>query len=158
MTLTMRPHFWRIMSWTSGARQRHRRVVVDGDKELPLLGRHLPELDRALPVVAADRRLADAGIVDQDVDHPETGARLGDDLVDRLVVGEVGLDRHQIGAVLPLLRRLGEFGKTLGGAVDRRDLEPLAEQAQHQFPADAAGGTGHNRNALLFAHRLLLSL
>ena len=134
MTLTMRPHFWRIMSWTSGARQRHRRVGVDGDEELPLLGRHLPELDRALPVVAAHRRLADPGIVDKDVDHPETAARLGDDLIDRLVAGEIGLDRHQIGALLALLRRLGELGETLGGAVDRRDREP-----RQAGPAPAPG-------------------
>jgi hypothetical protein len=59
--------------------------------------------------------------------------------------------------VLPLLRRLGELGETLGGAVDRRDLEPLAEQAHHQFPADAAGRTRHDRHALLFAHPLPLS-
>jgi hypothetical protein len=102
--------------------------------------------------------LPDPGIVDQDVDHPETAARLVDDLIDRLVAGEVGLDRHQIGAVLPLLCRLGEFGEALGGAVDRCELEPLAEQAQHKLPADAAGGTRHNRHALLLAHRLLLSL
>jgi hypothetical protein len=41
-----------------------------------------------------DHRLADAGIVDQNVDHPKTAARFGDDLVGRLVAGEVGLDRH----------------------------------------------------------------
>jgi hypothetical protein len=81
--LTMRPHFWRVVD--DGPRQRHRRVVVDGDKELPQLRGHLPELDRVLPVVARDRRLPDPGIVDQDVDHPETAARLVDDLIDRLV-------------------------------------------------------------------------
>jgi len=94
-----------------GARQRHRRIGVDGDEELPLLGRHLPELDRVLPVVAADRRLADTGIVDKNVDHPKTAARLGDDLFDRLVAGEVGLDRHEVGALLPLLCRSGEVGE-----------------------------------------------
>ena len=98
--------------------------------------------------------MADPGIVDQDVDRPETAARLGDDLVDRLVAGEVRLDRHQVGAALPLLCRSGELGKTLGGAVDRRDLEPVSEEAQHQLPADAAGRTGDQRHALLFAHRL----
>jgi hypothetical protein len=72
------------------ARQRHRRVGVNCDEELPLLGRHLPEFDRVLPVVAADRRLADPGIIDKDVDRPVTRARLGDDLIDRLVAGEVG--------------------------------------------------------------------
>src|SRR5271155_672746 len=104
---------------------------MDGDEELPLLRRHLPELDRMLTVVAADRRLADTSIVDKDVDHPETAARLGDDLIYRLIAGEVGLDRHEVGALLPLLHRLGERGETLGAAVDRRDLEPFAEQAQH---------------------------
>ncbi len=89
----------------------------------------LPELDRALAVVAAQRRLADPGIVDKDVDHAETGARLGDDLIDRLH-GEIGLDRHEIGALLPLLRRLGKLGETVGGAVDRRDREPLSKQAR----------------------------
>jgi hypothetical protein len=34
-----------------------------------------------LSVVAAHRRLTDPGIVDQNVDYPETLARLGDDLV-----------------------------------------------------------------------------
>jgi hypothetical protein len=57
--------------------------------------------------------------------------------------------------LLPLLRRLGELGETLGGAVDRRDSKPFAEQAQHHLAANAAGGTGHDRHALLFAHRLL---
>jgi len=42
--------------------------------------------------------------------------------------------------------------------VDRRDVEALAEQTQHQFPADPAGGTGHDRNALLLAHRPLLEI
>jgi hypothetical protein len=60
---------------------------VDGDEELPLLGRRLPEFDWVLPVVAADRRLADPSIVDKDIDRPETAARLGDDLIDRLVAG-----------------------------------------------------------------------
>src|SRR5262249_22915882 len=96
------------------------------------------------------------GVVDQDIDHPETAARLGDDLVDRLVASEIGLDRHQVGAVLALLRPLRELGETLGSPVDRGDLEPLAKQAQHQFPTDAARGTGHDRHALLFAHRFLL--
>src|SRR5205085_9314205 len=51
-----------------GARQSHRRVGVNGDEELPLLRRYFPELDRMLPVIAAHRRLANAGIVDKDVD------------------------------------------------------------------------------------------
>src|ERR1700730_6208618 len=50
---------------------------------------------------------------------------------------------------------LGELGETLGGAVDRGDSKPCAEQAQHHLAANAAGGTGHDRHALLFAHRLL---
>src|SRR5207248_1843082 len=58
--------------------------------------------------------------------------------------------------LLPLPHRLGEFAETLGGAVDRRDPAPVAEQAQHQFPADPAGGARHDRHALLFAHPLLL--
>src|SRR5262249_42776499 len=105
------------------------------------------------------RRLADPGIVDQNIDRTEPAARRGDDLVDRLVACKVRLDRQQIGGALPLLRRLGELDKTLGRAVDRRDREPLAEQAQHQFPTDAACGPRHDRRTLLLAHcRPLLSL
>jgi hypothetical protein len=100
---------------------------MDGDKERPLLGGHLPELDRALPVVGADRCLADAGIVNKDIDHPETVARLGHDLIDHLVTGEIGPDRQEARAAWPLLHRLGEFGETLGGPVDRRDVDLLAE-------------------------------
>src|ERR1700730_4743361 len=102
-------------------------------------------------------RGADTGIVDKDVDHPETAARLGDDFIDRLVAGEVGLDRHQIGALLPRLHRLGELGETFGGAVDGSDLEPRAEQTQDQFAPNAACRAGYDRRALLPAHRLLLS-
>jgi hypothetical protein len=58
---------------------------------------------------------------------------------------QVGLDRRQIGALLPLLRRSGELGETLGGAVDCRDLEPLGEQAQDQLAPDASGGAGYDR-------------
>src|SRR5262245_64698697 len=52
-------------------------------------------LFRSLSVVAADRRLADTGIVDEDIDHPKPAARLGDDHIDRLVAGEVGLGRSE---------------------------------------------------------------
>src|SRR5215472_9422244 len=89
-----------------GTRQRHRRVGVDRDKELPLLWGDLPEFDRALPVIGPDRRLADAGIIDQDIDKPETVARLGNDPVDRLVACKIGLNRQQIGGLLPLLHNL----------------------------------------------------
>src|SRR5438067_2639680 len=137
------------------ARQSHRRVGVNGDEELPLLRRYFPELDRMLPVIAAHRRLANAGIVDKDVDSPKTAARLRDDLVNRLVAGEVGLDRHQVGALLPLLRRSGQLGETLGSSVDCRYFESVAEQSQDQLAADTAGSTRNNRHTLLFAHPLL---
>jgi hypothetical protein len=65
--------------------------------------------ERSIALANAAGRPQHPGIVDQDIDHPETAARLVDDLIDRLVAGEVGLDRHQIGAVLPLLCRLGKF-------------------------------------------------
>ena len=75
-------------------RQRHRRVVVDRDEELPLVRRHLPELDRVLPVVGADRRLADPGIVDEDVDLAEAPAGVSATIsVDGVVRGEIGLDQ-----------------------------------------------------------------
>jgi hypothetical protein len=53
---------------------------------------------------------------------------------------------------------LGQLGETLGGSVDRRYSESLAEQSQHQLAADTAGSTRNNRHALLFAHPLLPSL
>jgi hypothetical protein len=76
-----------------GTRQRHRGVGVDRDKELPLLWGDLPEFNRPLSVIGPDRRLADAGIIDQDIDKPETVARLGNDPVDRLVACKIGLNR-----------------------------------------------------------------
>src|SRR5262249_24895427 len=100
---------------------------------------------------------SDPGIVDQDIDHPKTATSLGDDLVDRFVAGEIGLDRQQIGALLPLLSRLRALTKTVGRAVDRRDLEPLAEQAQHKCPTDTAGSASHDSRTPLLAHLLLPS-
>ena len=141
-----------------GTRQRHRGVGVDRDKELPLLWGDLPEFDRPLSVIGPDRRLADPGIIDQDIDKPEAVARLGNDLVDRLVACEIGLNRQQIGGLLPLLHNLRELGETLCGSVNRSDLDRVAEQAQHQLPADSTSGACDKRYALLFAHRPLLSL
>ena len=138
-----------------GPRQRHRRLSVHSDKKVPLLWRHLPEFDWALAVVGSDRRLSDPGIVDQNIDGPETAARLGEDVVNRPIAGEVGLDRHQVGAVLVPLCCTREIGETLGSSVGRSHGEPLAEQAQHNFLADTASGTGNDRDALLFAHRSL---
>src|SRR5690348_2162592 len=43
---------------------------------------------------------------------------------DRLVAGEVGLDRHEVGSLLTFLHRLRELVETLGGAVDTGALEP----------------------------------
>jgi hypothetical protein len=86
-----------------------------------------PCIQRAPSVFAAQRRLADPGIVDNDVDHPEAAARLGDDLVNRFVAGKICLDCHQIGALLALLHHLGELRETWGGAVDRRDHDILTE-------------------------------
>jgi len=137
------------------ARQCHRGIGVDGDKELPLLGRHLPEFDWALPIIAADRRLADPGIVDKDLDYPEALSCLDDDLVDRLVASKISLDRQQICCFLPLLYGLGELGKTFRGAVDCRDFDFFVKQAQHKRASDAAGRARHDRDALLFAHSLL---
>jgi hypothetical protein len=76
---------------------------------------------------------------------------------DRLVAGEVGLDRHEVGSLLTFLHRLRELVETLGGAVDTGALEPLAEQTQHHRSAGAAGRAGHDCHALLLAHRLLPS-
>ena len=53
----------------------------------------------------------------------------------------------------PYLARACKIGETLGSSVGRSHGEPLAEQAQHNFLADTASGTGNDRNALLFAHR-----
>jgi hypothetical protein len=91
-------------------------------------------------------------LVDKDVDHSETAARLRDDLVDRFIAGEIGLNRHDVCVLLSLLSGLGEFGETLGGGVDRPYREPFPKQTQHEFAADAAGSRGHNRRPLLFAH------
>src|SRR5580658_8996366 len=99
----MRPHFWRIMSSTRARESAIGALVWTATKSFHCSAVTSQKLDRALPVVAAHGRLPDPGIVDKDVDHPETAARLGDDLIDRLVTGEVCLDRHEIGAVLPLL-------------------------------------------------------
>src|SRR5262245_61301721 len=60
-----------------------------------------------------------------------------------VLTGEVCLHRHQISDALALLSHPATLGKTLGGAVDRRDPEPLGKQSQHQFPTDAVGRTGH---------------
>jgi hypothetical protein len=71
---------------------------VHSDEKVPLLWRHLPEFDRALAVVGSYRRLSDAGIIDQNIDGPETAARFGDDIVNRPFASEVGLDRPPIPA------------------------------------------------------------
>jgi hypothetical protein len=56
---------------------------VDRDEAAPLIGRDLPELEWALPTVRTDRARADPGVVDEDVDAAEPGARGFSDLIGR---------------------------------------------------------------------------
>ena len=120
----------------------------------PLLRRDLPEPDRVLPVVAADRRLPDPGVVDQDVDRAEPLARRRDDFVDGVVARQIGLDRQQRRLLALLAGAPGERGQPFGGPVRGRDPDPGVKQPAHQRAADAARRSGNDRRALSVAHRV----
>ena len=58
-----------------GIRQRQRCGRVNRDEAAPLIGRNLPELEGAPPTVWTDCSRANTGVVDEDVDAAEQGAR-----------------------------------------------------------------------------------
>ena len=70
MTLTIRPHPWRIISGTT-AFARANGAAVHRNEAAPLIGRDLPEFEGTLPAVRPDCSRADAGIVHQNVDASE---------------------------------------------------------------------------------------
>ena len=64
---------------------------MDRDEAAPLIGRDLPELEGALPAIQSDGARADPGVVNEDVDAAEPGARGFGDLIDGGVVGQIRL-------------------------------------------------------------------
>jgi hypothetical protein len=81
VTLTMRPHFWHIMSWT-----RARDSAIGASLVCTVTKRSH----------CSGVTLSDPGIVDQNIDDPATAARFGDNVVNRPIAGEVDLDSHQV--------------------------------------------------------------
>ena len=129
VTLTMRPQRWRIMSWTTARDSAIGAFVVYRDEEPPLLRRDLPEFDRVLPVVAADRRLADPGIVDEDVDRAEPAARRR--RRSRRPRRRASRSASIVSSAAlppPFARARRQRGQPLGGPVRGRDPDPGVEQ------------------------------
>jgi len=79
--------------------ERPRRCRVHRDKAAPLIGRDLPEFERALPTIRADRARTDPGIVDKDVDAPKPGAGSSGDLIGCGVAAQIPLDGEQFGGL-----------------------------------------------------------
>jgi hypothetical protein len=82
------------------------------------------------------------GIVDQDVDAPEVIARATDNLLRRAFDGQI--TRNREGALANLARYgLGPLAIT---DVDRNRRSALMQSRRYRTP-EAAGGTGHDRDA-----------
>jgi hypothetical protein len=77
---------------------------VHRDEAPPLIGRDFPALERVLPAIRSDSPGADPGVVHQDVDAAEPGARGFGDLIDCGIVGEIRLDGEQLGRFALLAR------------------------------------------------------
>ena len=77
---------------------------MNRDEAAPLIGRNLPELEGALPTIRSDCAWADPGVVHEDIDAAEPGARGFGDLIGRGVIGQIRLDGEQIGRLALLTR------------------------------------------------------
>ena len=84
---------------------------------------------------------ADAGIVDEHVDPPERGDRLGDEVGRGLGIGNVALDRHALAA-----ERLdlgdGAFGTRHVAREVERDVGAVPRTADRHCAANAGRCTG----------------
>src|SRR5690606_1933239 len=104
---------------------------VDGDDRIPLGYR-----ERLHP-----RHMLDAGVVDQDVDAPETLFGGGDHRLDLVGAAEVGIAVVDLDAVRGDLRA-GLFDLFRRAQAIEHDLASGLSQAAGNGQADAAGGAG----------------
>src|SRR2546428_3228716 len=88
----------------------------------------------------------DAGVVDEDIDLAEGVDGLADHPVDALEVADVGPEGQALAA-----ERADGVGRRLGGPlleVDRYDVRAALRQGQRRRAADAARGTGDDRDTI----------
>ncbi len=125
---------------------------MDRDKAAPLIGRDLPEFERALPAVRPDRTGADPGIVDQDIDPAKPGACRSGDLVGGRIRCQIGLDGEELVCLSLLARARRKRPQRITVAIDAGDPDARRQQAPHHGPADTARRPGHDRHSLRLAH------
>jgi hypothetical protein len=115
--------------------QKHRRQV-DRERAVPLLKSHLVQRD----VVGRPQ----AGVGDEDFDRAEAQLDLGEQAVDVGLQRQVGAQRH---ARRPqLARQLRRAVAVLAEVGD--DAGALADERADHLAADAAGGAGHQDDAV----------
>ena len=131
---------------------------MDRDKAAPLIGRDLPEFERAPPAVRTDCAWADAGIVDEDVDAPEPTAGGFGDLPGCGIVGQIGLDGEQLVRLAPLTGTRGERFQRVTVAIDPGDPDVRRQQAPHHGPADPACCAGYDGHSVGLGHVVVLQL
>ena len=106
-------------------------------------------VDRDVPVVLGgfEDGLRDhhPGVVDQDVDPPETGEGRGDELVDGRLLRHVGLDRDG-GAARGGDPGDDRIGRLRAGDVVDHDAGALGREPLGDRPADAPRGAGNDRD------------
>jgi hypothetical protein len=126
---------------SGGAHAEEDAAQVDGDRTVEPLVCHLHE---------RHRRVADAGVVDCDVDSPEALHCGGEERLDVCRLADVAGVRVDVGAVLfGDLRRLGE---AVGVQVQQRQLRAFKGEALGDAAADAASGAGDQGDFVLQEH------
>jgi hypothetical protein len=104
-----------------------------------------------------DRPGTDTSVVDEDVDPTKPGAGGSGNFIGGDVGGQIGLQREEVVRLSLLTGARRECRQRLTLPIDAGDPDACRQKTPHHRPADAAGGTGHDRRSVDFGHAALPS-